>query len=124
MDAWMWIVIVVVVLLIVGALLAFGMQKKREAGREKAASIRTEVAQQSPGLHKREAEAQGAEAEAARMRAEADQLDLAAQEERARLQEEQAELDDRLRTADRLDPDGTASRPTSTSTTTSTTTEE
>lgn len=113
MDTWLWIVIVVVALLIIGALVAFSLRKKREVDGERAASIRAEAALQAPELRRREAEAQGAEAEAARMRAEADQLEQIAAEEREQVQEDQSGLDERLRTADRLDPETETPRSTS-----------
>ena len=110
MDTWIWIVIVVVALVIMGAIAAYGMKRRHHVGREKAEAIRTEAAQRTPELRKAEAEAQGAEAEAQRMRAEADQLEMVAQERRAEVEGEKTALDERLREADRLDPDSTPGR--------------
>ena len=114
MDTWIWIVIVVVVaLVVIGALAAYGMKRKQHVGREKAEAIRTEAAHRAPELQQADAEAQGAEAEARRMRAEADKLEMVAEERRAAVEEEKSALDERLREADRLDPDSTPGRHTS-----------
>ncbi|GAB3851404.1 hypothetical protein GCM10028801_00820 [Nocardioides maradonensis] len=101
-----WIVVyVVVALLVLGGLAVLARRKKRDRDRERAASIRAEARRDEPRLARREAEARRLEAESSEARAEADRREAMARSHRQKLEGERKEYVDRMREADRIDPD-------------------
>ena len=80
-------------------------RKKHQVARERAGELRSEAANSATAKQEQEARAREAEAEAERVRAQADKLDARAQEERTSYDQTRATQEDRLREADRLDPD-------------------
>ena len=106
MDTWVWIVIAVVVVLAVVALLAAAANKKKaERRRVEAEQIRTDAHAQSTGVIEAERQAREAEREAARARAEAERAEQQAAEAARARDMEHATHEDRIREADRIDPD-------------------
>jgi hypothetical protein len=101
-----WIAVyVIVALLVLGLLLAAGRRKKRDHDRERAESIRAEARGDEPMLARREAEARRLEAESQEARAEADRREAMARSQREKLDSQRADYADRMREADRIDPD-------------------
>ena len=106
MDTWVWIVIAVVVVLAVVALLAAAANKKKvERRRVEAEQIRTDAHAQSAGVIDAERQAREAEQNAARARAEAERAEQQAAEAARARDMEHATHEDRIREADRIDPD-------------------
>lgn len=99
-----WIVIaILVVAALVGLFLA--MKRRREAKRrEHATEIRHEAAAAAPDIRESELHAQEAEARAERARLQAESADQDAARARQGVDAERAEFEDRVRTADRVDP--------------------
>jgi hypothetical protein len=97
-----WLVVgVIVVLAVVAAVVAAGRKSRavrRERNRRQAHEIREEVAAGTPGL-------ESARTEAEKARAQADAAHARATEAERGAAHQEAELEDRLREADRLDPD-------------------
>lgn len=104
-SIWPWIILAVIVIVVLALLATVMNQRNKERRRAQAAELRNEAAGQARGLHETELRARDAEAEAERKRVEAERAEREAHEaSRARAQE-QAVHEDRLREADRLDPD-------------------
>jgi hypothetical protein len=80
-------------------------RKKNEVARQRAGELRSEAATSAVAKQEQEARAREAAAEAERARAQADKLDARAQAERTSYDQTRAVQEDRLREADRLDPD-------------------
>jgi FtsZ-interacting cell division protein ZipA len=96
-----WIVVAVVVVVV--ALAALGAMRRRrstktEAARKQAGALRQEAAGGAAGL-------QASQAEAQRARAEADAAAARAREAEQRAGMTEAQVEDRVREADRVDPD-------------------
>ena len=103
---WLIIAVVVIaVLLLLAVVLRATQRKKQEVARERAGELRSEVATSSHDHQEQEALAREREAEAERARAQADRLQAQADRERTAVDQTQAHHEDRLREADRLDPD-------------------
>lgn len=106
MPTWLIVVIVIVVVVVIAALV-FSMASKRrtEQHRARAEELRQEASVQASGLteSRREAEQRRAEAELARTEAERTEQRAAAAEQGHQV--EQADYEDKVREADRLDPD-------------------
>ncbi|HET6562638.1 MAG TPA: hypothetical protein VFG72_12245 [Marmoricola sp.] len=101
-----WIVVAVLVLLALAALIAAMMRKKKAAqGRDQAQHLRTEAAAQAGGLQESRIQAQEAELRAERARLEAEKEQARAEEVKQGHLAEEARVEDRVREADRLDPD-------------------
>lgn len=103
-----WLVIVLIVLavlLLVGLVWSMARRKQDQQRRTRADELRTEAAGSAQEHRDEEAKARAAEAEAARVRAEADQLEHRAQDQRSTSEVTRARHEDRIREADRLDPD-------------------
>ena len=106
--SWIIIVLIVVAVLLLAGLVWTAMRRKRDQlGRQRADELRSEAAATAAEHPVQEARAREAEAEAERARARADQLQARAQEERTAFDQSQAHHEDRLREADRVDPDVT-----------------
>jgi hypothetical protein len=103
-----WVIIILIVLAVVlaAALIWTAMKrKKHQVARERAGELRSEAANTAAAKQEQEARAREAQAEADRVRAQADKLEARAQEERTSYDMTRATQEDRLREADRLDPD-------------------
>jgi flagellar biosynthesis/type III secretory pathway M-ring protein FliF/YscJ len=101
-----WTIVVVVVVLVLLAVLA-GLLRTRSSGhrRRKAEEIRTEASTQVADVQRSHHDASRAEADAQRARAQAEQAEARAGEARRAADQERAGYEDRLREADRIDPD-------------------
>ena len=105
-GAVIWIVVLVVILVVLGVVVALLMNKRKtEQRRAHAAQLRTEAAGQSDAIAQSEREAAQAEAAAERARAEAARAEQRATEARQGVQMDQAVQEDRIREAQRVDPD-------------------
>ena len=103
---WVIIILIVLAVLLAAALIYTAMKrKKNEVARQRAGELRSEAATSATAKQEQEARAREAEAEAERVRAQADKLDARAQSERTSYDQTRATQEDRLREADRLDPD-------------------
>ena len=103
---WVIIILIVLAVLLAAALICTAMKrKKNEVARQRAGELRSEAATSAVAKQEQEARAREAEAEAERARAQADKLDARAQSERTSYDQTRAVQEDRLREADRLDPD-------------------
>ncbi|MCW2868094.1 MAG: hypothetical protein JWR20_2282 [Marmoricola sp.] len=103
---WLIIAVVVIaVLLLVAVVVRSAQHKKKQVARERAGELRSEVATSSTEHQEQEALAREREAEAERARAQADRLQAQADRERTAVDQTRAHHEDRLREADRLDPD-------------------
>ena len=103
-----WVIIVVIVLavlLLAGLIAASTKRKKQEVARERAGELRHEATVSDTTRREQEAQARATAAEAERARAEADQLEARAQQDRTAYDQTLAHQEDRIREADRLDPD-------------------
>lgn len=101
-----WIIVaVVVVLLLLGLFASIAGRKRKEWRREQAEGIRSEAAGKTGAVQDAQLKAQAAEADAQRRRAEAERAEASAAEARQGAEVERAEYEDKVRTADRLDPD-------------------
>ena len=98
-------VIVLAVLLLAGLIAASTKRKKQEVARERAGELRHEATVSDSTRREQEAQARATAAEAERVRAEADKLEARAQHDRTAYDQTLAHQEDRIREADRLDPD-------------------
>jgi len=102
-----WIVVVVIVVIALAAIIAgFAHRKRLESKRSAAQSIRDETTTSgADNIARSRVEAQEAEARAARARLEAERAQSEAAAAHRGSQAEEARYEDRLREADRVDPD-------------------
>ena len=102
-----WIVVVVIVVIALAAIIAAVARRKRlESKRTTAQAIRQETATSgAEDTARARVEAQEAQARAARARLEAERAEAEAAESHRGAQVEEAKYEDRLREADRVDPD-------------------
>ena len=102
-----WIVVVVIVVIALAAIIAgLGHRRRLESKRSTAQSIREETTTQgAESIARSRVEAQEAEARAARARLEAERAEAQATDAKKGAQVEEARYEDRLREADRVDPD-------------------
>ena len=101
-----WIVVAVIVVLAIAALVAAAMRKKRaEQQRTQAQQLRQEAVSNVDSIDHSSLEAKEAELRAERARLEAEQAERQAQEAQRAVDMERATYEDRIREADRLDPD-------------------
>ncbi len=103
-----WVVIILIVLavaLVAGLVWSSMQRKKQHVARERAGELRSEAAVSSADRQQEEARAREVEAEAQRARAEADRLDAEARQQRTSYDQTRAVHEDRVREADRIDPD-------------------
>lgn len=106
MQKWVIIVVIVLaVLLLAGLIAASTKRKKQEVARERAGELRHEATVSDTTRREQEAQARATAAEAERVRAEADKLEARAQQDRTAYDQTLAHQEDRIREADRLDPD-------------------
>jgi cytoskeletal protein RodZ len=101
-----WIILVIVILVIVaGVAYALMGNKRTAARRQEAETIRSEASENAAAVEAQRREAQEAAARAEVARAEAARAEQAAAEANQGVTVEEARVEDRLRTADRVDPD-------------------
>lgn len=101
-----WIILIIVVLVVViGAAVALMGNKRTAAKREEAQTIRSEATENAAAIEAQRRQADEAAARAEVARAEAARAEQAAAEARQGVDVEEARVEDRLRTADRVDPD-------------------
>ncbi len=103
---WLVIILIVLAVILALALIASALRRKKDqAGRERASELRSEAAATAASTQVQEARAREAKAEADRARAQADRLEAHAAEQRTSYDMTRAHQEDRVREADRLDPD-------------------
>lgn len=102
------IVVAILVVLLIGLLVMMANKKKQqqlEADRARAQEMRQETVQSQSQLREAELEAEQRRAEAEQKRIEAERAELRQQEADRGVAQERAGQEDRLREADRIDPD-------------------
>ncbi len=101
-----WIILVIVILVVVaGAAYALMGNKRTEAKRHEAEAIRAEASENAAAVEAQRRQAEEAAARAEVARAEAARAEQAAAEANQGVTVEEARVEDRLRTADHVDPD-------------------
>jgi predicted negative regulator of RcsB-dependent stress response len=99
------LIIVLVVVLVVAALVAWLiMQQRKKKQHEHAEQLRTEAREHAQEIPETQVRAKEAEAEAERARLEAEHAQARAREAQVAATQQQAVHEDRLRTADQVDP--------------------
>lgn len=106
MPTWLiWVIVAVVVLAVVLAVVAMMSKRRAEQRRVRAEELRREASAQASGLTESEREAEEARAKAELAKAEARKAEERAATAEQGHQVEQASYEDKLREADRLDPE-------------------
>lgn len=100
-----WIVVIAVAVLILIGLIVSVRKKNHDANRARADQLREQADIQAAGLPDTRARADQAEAQADHARLEAERAEERAAAARTEAAQEQATQEDRIRAADRLDPD-------------------
>ncbi len=101
-----WIILIVVILVVaIGAAVALMGNRRTNAQREQAESLRREASENTAAVEASRREADEAAARAEVARAEAARAEQAATDAQQGVQVEEARVEDRLRTADQVDPD-------------------
>ena len=99
------IVVIIAIALIVAALVAWLLKKQQEKKKHlHAESLRQEAHQHATEIPEAQVRAKEAEAQAERARLEAERAAQRAEEQRIAATQQQAVHEDRLRTADQIDP--------------------
>lgn len=108
-DTLIWIIVAVVVGLLVIGLLGWLLKKQKdrsvEQHRSEAQELRHDAHARTGAIHEADVRARETEAEADRARLEAERAERRASEAGQARAQEQAAYEDRIREADRLDPD-------------------
>ena len=105
MEATEWIIVAVVVLVLVALAAWFVMQqRKKKQQLEHAEQLRTEAQEHAREIPETQVRAKEAEAEAERARLDAERKAEEAREAQVAATQQQAVHEDRLRTADQVDP--------------------
>ena len=103
---WVIIILIILAVLLAAALILTAMKRKKDqVSRERAGELRSEAATNAAAKTEQKARAREVQAETDRARAQADKLEVRAGEERTTYDMTRAAEEDRLREADRLDPD-------------------
>lgn len=97
MSTTAWIIVIVVVLAVAAAVAWAGDRRRRQQKVEHAEGLRHEAQEEARGIRE-------AEAEAERARVEAERAQQRAQQAEVGVTQQQAAHEDRLRTADEVDP--------------------
>lgn len=106
MPAWLiWVIVIVVIVVVAAALFAMMSRRRSVQRRERAEALRQEATTQASGLTESQRQAEEARAKADLARAEAERAEARASTAEQSHQVEQAGYEDKLRQADRLDPD-------------------
>ena len=104
MDATTWIIVLVVVLVVAALVAWLVAQQRKKKQHEHAEQLRTEAHEHAQEIPESQVRAKEAEAEAERARLEAEQAQARAREAHVAATQQQAVHEDRLRTADEVDP--------------------
>ena len=105
MSTTAWIVVIVVIVLVVAALAAWLVtQQRKKKQQEHADRLRAEAQEHASEIPETQVRAKEAEAEAERARLDAERAAQQAQEAKVAATQQQAVHEDRLRTADQVDP--------------------
>ena len=100
-----WIIIVLVVVLVLAALAAWLMaQQRKKKQHEHAEHLRHEAQEHAAEIPETQVRAKEAEAQAERARLEAERAEKEARDAQVAATQQQAVHEDRLRTADKVDP--------------------
>ena len=100
-----WIIIIVVVVLVLAALAAWLMaQQRKKKQHEHAEHLRHEAQEHAAEIPETQVRAKEAEAQAERARLEAERAEKQARDAQVAATQQQAVHEDRLRTADQVDP--------------------
>ncbi len=106
MPTWLiWVIVIVVVVLAVAAIVPMTSRRRTEQHRNRAAELRTEATAQAGDLAESQRAADEAKAQAELAQAEAERASEEAATAEQSHQVEQASYEDKLREADRLDPE-------------------
>ncbi|HEY0642086.1 MAG TPA: hypothetical protein VGD39_01615 [Nocardioides sp.] len=101
-TAWIIVIVIVVVVAALVAFLAAQQRKKKQV--EHAEELRQEAQEHASGIPESQVRAREAEVEAERARLEAERAEQQAREAQVASTQQQAVHEDRLRTADEVDP--------------------
>lgn len=104
MSTTAWIIVIVVVLAVAAAVAWVGDRRRRQQKVEHAEGLRHEAREHAAGIPEAEERARQAEVEAERAQVEAERAQQRAQEAQVAATQHQAVHEDRLRTADEVDP--------------------
>jgi ABC-type nickel/cobalt efflux system permease component RcnA len=104
MEATEWIIVLVVVLVVAALAAWLVTQQRKKKQHEHAESLRQEAHQHASELPETQVRAREAEAQAERSRLEAERAAQQAREAQVAATQQQAVHEDRLRTADQIDP--------------------
>src|SRR4029077_1564974 len=106
MPTWLiWVIVIVVVLAVIAAVVAMTNKRRTEQRHARAEELRQEASTQASGLTESERQAEELRAKAALAQAEAQKAEQHAATAEQGHQVEQASYEDKLREADRLDPE-------------------
>jgi FtsZ-interacting cell division protein ZipA len=106
MPTWLiWVIVILVVLVVLGLIVSMMNKRKTEQKRARADELRTEATTQAGGLTESQRQAEDARAKAELARSEAQRAEEQAASAEQGHQVEQASYEDKLREADRVDPD-------------------
>jgi FtsZ-interacting cell division protein ZipA len=106
MPMWLiWVIVAVIVVIAIVAIVMAANKKRTEQHRTQAEELRTEASTQAGGLTESQRSAEEARAQAELAKAEADRAAERAAAAEQGHQVEQATYEDKLREADRVDPD-------------------
>jgi FtsZ-interacting cell division protein ZipA len=106
MPAWLiWVIVIVVIVVIAAALFAMIGKRRSVQKRERAEELRQEATTQASGLSESQRQAEELRAKADLARAEAQRAEHQAANAEQGHRVEQASYEDKLREADRLDPE-------------------
>ena len=104
MDATTWIIVLVVVLVVAALVAWLVAQQRKKKQHEHAEHLRAEAHEHATEIPETQVRAKEAEAEAERARLEAERAQSKAREAQVAATQQQAVHEDRLRTADEVDP--------------------
>ncbi len=104
MSTTAWIIVIVVVLAVIAVAAWLAARKRRHQQVEHAEGLRREAREHAEEIPEAQVRAKEAEAEAERARLEAERAQQRAQEADVAATQQQAVHEDRLRTADQVDP--------------------
>lgn len=104
MDAMTWIIVLVVVLVVAALVAWLVTQQRTKKQHEHAEHLRAEAHEHATEIPETQVRAKEAEAEAERARLEAERAQAKAREAQVAATQQQAVHEDRLRTADEVDP--------------------
>jgi FtsZ-interacting cell division protein ZipA len=104
MDATQWIIVLVIVLVLIALAAWLMSRRKKQQQVEQAERLRTEAQQHATAIPEAQLRAREAEVQAERARLDAERAQQQAAEANVAATQQQAVHEDRLRTADEIDP--------------------